>query len=76
MKSFLTLFLISALGVFIIGCESNKGTTENTTKTTVTQTKDGKVTGKTETPRPTRRNRPFDHSGRSRQEDRKDDRDD
>ena len=49
MKSFLALFLIAAIGVFTIGCDTKKGTTENTTKTTVTETKDGKVTGKSET---------------------------
>lgn len=45
MKSFLALLLIAALGVFTIGCESKKGTDEFKTKTTTTQTKDGKVTG-------------------------------
>ena len=49
MKSFLTLFLIAALGVFTLGCETDKGKTENTTKTTTTRAEDGKVTDKTET---------------------------
>ena len=43
MKSFLAFVLISALGVFTIGCGSEKGTTENKTVTTSTQTKDGKT---------------------------------
>ena len=45
MKCFLTMFLIAALGVFTIGCENKKGTTENKTTTTTTQTKDGNITG-------------------------------
>jgi hypothetical protein len=45
MKSFPAFLLIAALGVFTIGCESKKGTDEFKTKTTTTQTKDGKVTG-------------------------------
>jgi hypothetical protein len=44
MKRFLALVLIAALGMFTIGCESKKGTTENKTQTTTTQTKDGKIT--------------------------------
>ena len=40
---FSALVLIATLGVFTIGCE--KGTTENKTETTTTQTKDGKVVG-------------------------------
>ena len=47
MKSFLAFVVIAALGVFTIGCESQKGTTENKTETTTTQTKDGKMTGET-----------------------------
>jgi hypothetical protein len=49
MKSFLALILIAAIGVFTIGCEAKKGTTENKTQTTTTQTKDGKMTGETTT---------------------------
>jgi len=49
MKSFLAFVLISALGVFIIGCDSQKGTTDDRTQTTTTQTKDGKVVGETTT---------------------------
>ena len=45
MKSFLAFVVIAALGVFAIGCESQKGTTENKTETTTTQTKDGKMMG-------------------------------
>jgi hypothetical protein len=48
-KSLIALLLIAGLGVCTIGCDMKKGTTENTTKVTVTETKDGKVTGKTET---------------------------
>jgi hypothetical protein len=47
MKRFLTFVAIAALGVFTIGCESQKGTTENKTETTTTQSKDGKMTGET-----------------------------
>ena len=47
MKSFLAFVLILALGVFTIGCDSQKGTTENKTVTTTSQTKDGKTTGET-----------------------------
>jgi hypothetical protein len=47
MKSFLAFVVFAALGVFTIGCESQKGTTENKTETTTTQTKDGKTTGET-----------------------------
>ena len=47
MKRFLAFVLIAALGVFTIGCENQKGTTENKTETTTTQTKDGKTTGET-----------------------------
>ena len=47
MKRFLALVLIAALGTFTIGCETKKGTTENKTQTTTTQTKDGKITGET-----------------------------
>jgi hypothetical protein len=49
MKRFLAFALISALGVFTIGCGSEKGTTENKTVTTTTQTKDGKTVGETTT---------------------------
>ena len=47
MKRFLTFVAIAALGVFTIGCESQKGTNENKTETTTTQSKDGKMTGET-----------------------------
>jgi hypothetical protein len=49
MKRFLALVLIAGLGVFAIGCESQKGTTENKTETKTLQTKDGKTTGETTT---------------------------
>ena len=49
MKSFLAFVLIAALGAFAVGCETKKGTTENKTQTTTTQTKDGKITGETTT---------------------------
>jgi len=55
MKRFLAFVLIAALGVFAIGCETKKGTTENKTQTTTTQTKDGKMTAKRRPRRPTRR---------------------
>ena len=51
MKCFLALVLIATLGVFTIGCETNKGTTENKTQTTTTQRKDGKTTDETTTRR-------------------------
>jgi hypothetical protein len=49
MKHFLAFALIAALGVLSIGCNSQKGTTENKTETKTTQTKDGKMTGETTT---------------------------
>ena len=49
MKCFLAFVLISALGVFTIGCDSQKGTTENKTVTTTTQSKDGKTVTETTT---------------------------
>ena len=49
MKRFLALVVIAALGVWTFGCESKKGTTENKTETTTTQTKDGKTTGELKT---------------------------
>jgi hypothetical protein len=49
MKRFPAWVLIAALGVWTIGCESQKGTTENKTETKTTQTKDGKTTGETTT---------------------------
>ena len=45
MKRFLAFVLIAVLGVVTIGCESDKGTTQNKTQTKTTQTKDGKITG-------------------------------
>ncbi len=48
-KSFLGLILIATLGVLTIGCEGEKGTTENKTVTTNTQSKDGKTSGTTTT---------------------------
>ena len=47
MKRFLAVVVIAALGVFAIGCDNQKGTTENKTETTTTQSKDGKMTGET-----------------------------
>ena len=49
MKRFLASVLIAVLGVLTIGCESQKGTTENKTETKTSQTKDGKTTGETTT---------------------------
>jgi hypothetical protein len=49
MKCFLAFVLISALGVFTIGCDSQKGTSENKTVTTNSQTKDGKTVSETTT---------------------------
>jgi len=49
MKRFLALVLIAGLGVFTIGCDSQKGTTQNKTETKTSQTKDGKTTGETTT---------------------------
>jgi hypothetical protein len=49
MKRFLALVLIAGLGVFTIGCENQKGTTENKTQTKNSQAKDGKMTGETTT---------------------------
>jgi hypothetical protein len=49
MKRFLAFVLIAALGIFTIGCESKKGTTQKKSETTTTQTKDGKITGETTT---------------------------
>ena len=49
MKRLLASVLIAALGVLTIGCESQKGTTENKTETKTSQTKDGKTTGETTT---------------------------
>ena len=49
MKRFLAFVVISALVVFTIGCGSEKGTTENKTVTTTTQSKDGKTTAETTT---------------------------
>ena len=48
-KSFLAFVLISSLGVVTIGCGSEKGTTENKTVTTTSQTKDGKTVSETTT---------------------------
>ncbi len=47
MKRFLAFVLIAVLGVVTIGCESDKGTTQNKSQTKTTQTKDGKITGGT-----------------------------
>ena len=41
--------LIAVLGTLTIGCESEKGTTENKTVTTTSQSKDGKTTSETTT---------------------------
>jgi len=49
MKGFLAFVLISALGVLITGCGSEKGTTENKTVTTNSQSKDGKTVSETTT---------------------------
>ena len=49
MKRFSAFVLIAALGVFTIGCESKKGTTEYKTETKATQTEEGKTTGEVKT---------------------------
>jgi len=49
MKSFLAFVLISALGVSTIGCDGQKGMSENKTVTTTTQSKDGKTMSETTT---------------------------
>ena len=49
MKRFLAFVLIASLGIFTIGCDSKKGTTQKKSETTTTQLKDGKVTGETTT---------------------------
>jgi hypothetical protein len=49
MRCFLAFVLISALGVFTIGCDTNKSTTQDKIETKTTQTKDGKVVGETTT---------------------------
>jgi hypothetical protein len=49
MKRFLAFAVIAALGVLTIGCDSQKGTSENKTVTTTTQSKDGKTVGETTT---------------------------
>ena len=74
MKRFPAFVLISALGVFTIGCDSQKGTTENKTVTTTTQTKDGKTTGETTTTNDTKTKATTPR--RWRQGDRKGDRND
>ena len=74
MKRFLAFVLIAALGIFTIGCESKKGTTEKKTETTTTQTKDGKINGRDDD---LDRDEDEDHySRRWRHDDRKNDRDD
>ena len=45
MKRFLTFALIAALGACTIGCETKKGTDENNTETTTTQTRNDETTG-------------------------------
>jgi hypothetical protein len=45
MKRFLAFALIAALGLFAIGCDSSKRTTQDKIETKTTQTKDGKITG-------------------------------
>jgi hypothetical protein len=49
MKRFLALVLIASLGLLTIGCEGQKGTTENKTETTTSQAKDGKTIESTTT---------------------------
>jgi hypothetical protein len=49
MKLFLAFVLIAALGMFTVGCETKKGTTENKIETTTTPTEDGKITSETKT---------------------------
>jgi len=49
MKLLLASVLIAVLGILTIGCESQKGTTENKTETKTSQTRDGKTTSETTT---------------------------
>lgn len=49
MKCLVACFLIAALGLLTVGCGSDKGTTENKTVTTTSQTKDGKTSSQTTT---------------------------
>jgi hypothetical protein len=49
MKRFLAFVMIAAMGVFTIGCDSTKSTSQDKIETTTTQTKDGKVVGETTT---------------------------
>jgi ABC-type glycerol-3-phosphate transport system substrate-binding protein len=49
MKLLLASVLIAVLGTLTIGCESQKGTTENKTETKTSQTRDGKTTSETTT---------------------------
>lgn len=49
MKLFLPSALIAVLGTLAVGCESQKGTTENRTETKTSQTRDGKTTSETTT---------------------------
>lgn len=49
MKRFLALVLIAPLGLFTIGCENQKGSTENKTETTTSEAKDGKTIESTTT---------------------------
>ena len=75
MKSFDYRCSIAALGVFTIGCENKKGTTENKTKTTITETKDGKVTDEsTTTTTDKTKTIPVEYFRGSGQHDRKEDR--
>ena len=47
MKRLVAFILTTTMAVWTIGCGNEKGTTENKTVTTTSQTKDGKTTGET-----------------------------
>ena len=75
MKSFLASVLIAVLGVWTIGCENQKGTTENKTETTTSQTKDGETTAQRRTGQHEDNHQPGD-SRRWRRDDRNNDEED
>ena len=73
MKRFLASVLIAALGILTLGCENQKGTTENKTETTTSQTKNGETTGATTTTVDTKTITTPATARRWRHDDRKDD---
>ena len=73
MKRFLACVVISALGVLTIGCDSQKGTTENKTVTTTRRPRTARQRARQ---RPDRHQDEEHYSRRWRHGDRKDDRED